>query len=188
IYYGTEQEFDSGGRPSGSDLVLRECMFGGRFGGKCTQGRHFFDENAVLYKALAGLIALRQKLMPLRRGPQMLHEISGDGIAFGVPHILGERMCSIVAWSRLFVDQEILAAFSTDQDQPLTAYSTVAPRFRTEGDRFSLIFWHAPHPAAPPPSEITAERRGERLVVRLVVPPAGFVMYEAVSDRGLCNL
>jgi len=190
IYYGTEQGFDSGGRPSASDLVLRECMFGGRFGGKCTQGRHFFDEDAVFYKALAGLIALRQKLIPLRRGRQMLHEISGDGIAFGVPHLLGERMRSIVAWSRLFVDQEILVAFSTDQEQPLTAYSTVAPLrwFRSEGDRFSLIFWHAPHPAAPPPSEITAERRGERLVVRLVVPPAGFVMYEAVSDRGLCNL
>ena len=190
IYYGTEQGFDSGGRPSASDLVLRECMFGGRFGGKCTQGRHFFDEDAVFYKALAGLIALRQKLIPLRRGRQMLHEISGDGIAFGVPHLLGERMRSIVGWSRLFVDQEILVAFSTDQEQPLTAYSTVAPLrwFRSEGDRFSLIFWHAPHPAAPPPSEITAERRGERLVVRLVVPPAGFVMYEAVSDRGLCNL
>jgi glycosidase len=190
IYYGTEQGFDSGGRPSASDLVLRECMFGGRFGGKSTQGRHFFDEDAVFYKALGGLIALRQKLIPLRRGRQMLHEISGDGIAFGVPHLLGERMRSIVAWSRLFVDQEILVAFSTDQEQPLTAYSTVAPLrwFRSEGDRFSLIFWHAPHPAAPPPSEITAERRGERLVVRLVVPPAGFVMYEAVSDRGLCNL
>ena len=33
IYYGSEQGFDSGGRPGGSDLVLRENMFGGRFGG-----------------------------------------------------------------------------------------------------------------------------------------------------------
>ena len=33
IYYGSEQGFDSGGRPNGSDLVLRENMFGGRFGG-----------------------------------------------------------------------------------------------------------------------------------------------------------
>jgi hypothetical protein len=155
-------------------------MFGGRFGGKCTQGRHFFDENAVLFKALAELIALRKKLMPLRRGRQMLHEISGDGISFGVPHLLGERMRSIVAWSRLFVDQEILVAFSTDQEQSLAVHSTVAPRFRAEGDRFSLIFWHAPHPAVPPPSEITVERKGGPLAVRLVVPPAGFVMYEAV--------
>ena len=34
IYYGTEQAFDSGAQPSPNDKVLRENMFGGRFGGK----------------------------------------------------------------------------------------------------------------------------------------------------------
>src|SRR6516165_3472673 len=48
IYYGSEQGFDSGGRPSCSDLVLRENMFGGRFGSRCSQGRHFFDEDDEL--------------------------------------------------------------------------------------------------------------------------------------------
>ena len=77
IYYGSEQGFDSGGRPNGSDLVLRENMFGGRFGGLCTQGRHFFNEDGDLYRALAALIDLRKKLLPLRRGRQVLHRISG---------------------------------------------------------------------------------------------------------------
>src|SRR5262249_32002582 len=66
IYYGSEQNFDSGGRPGGSDLVLRETMFGGQFGGLCTQGRHFFNEGGDLYRALAALIDLRKKLLPLR--------------------------------------------------------------------------------------------------------------------------
>jgi glycosidase len=179
IYYGTEQGFDSGGRPSGSDLVLRESMFGGRFGGKCTQDRHFFDEDATLYKALAGLIDLRKKLLPLRRGRQMLHEISGDGIGFGVPRLIGGRMLSIVAWSRLFVDQEVLVAFSTDQGQTLTAYSTVAPRFRAPGDLLKLIFWHTPAVSSMPPEVLVVERRGEQLAVQLTIPPAGFVIYEA---------
>ena len=179
IYYGTEQGFDSGGRPSGSDLVLRESMFSGRFGGKCTQDRHFFDEDVPLYKALAALIDLRKKLLPLRRGRQMLHEISGDGIDFGVPRLIGERMRSIVAWSRLFVDQEVLVAFSTDQEQALTAYSTVAPRFRAPGDLLKLIFWHTPATSSTPPEELVVERRHERLAVRLTVPPAGFVIYHA---------
>jgi hypothetical protein len=48
-------------------------------------------------------------------------------------------------------------AFSTD---PASVHFTVAPRSRAEGDQFSLIFWHAPHSAAPPPSEITVERKG----------------------------
>ena len=190
IYYGTEQGFDSGGRPSSSDLVLRESMFGGHFGGKCTQNRHFFDEDAVLYKALSELIDLRKKLLPLRRGRQMLHEISGDGFVFGLPHLMGERMRSIVAWSRLFVDQEVLVAFSTDQEQPLTAYSTVAPRFRAHGDLLRLIFWHTPAASSPPPEELVVEHRGNRLAVRLTVPPAGFVIYQATpgldrpSSRG----
>src|SRR5215467_502331 len=167
IYYGSEQGFDSGGRCSGSDLVLRENMFGGRFGGLCTQGRHFFNEDGDLYRALAALIDLRKKLLPLRRGRQALHRISGDGIDFGLPRRLGERMRSLVAWSRLFADQEVLVAVNTDDSQPVSAYSTVAPTFRVEGDRFHLIFWYAPKPVAPPPSSLIVERKSELLAVRM---------------------
>jgi hypothetical protein len=156
-------------------------MFGGKFGGKCTQGRHFFDEESSFYKALAGLIKIRHAHMSLRRGRQLLHQISGDGVNFGLPRLMGEHMRSVVSWSRLFVDQEVLMAFSTDSEKRICVYSTVGPRFRAEGDRFSLIFWHAPQPAAPPPSEITVERKAQRLAARLIVPPAGFVMYEAIS-------
>jgi len=183
IYYGTEQEFDSGGRPSGSDLVLRENMFGGNFGGKCTRGHHFFDESGPLYEALSKLIDLRKQLLPLRRGRQMLHEISGDGINFGLPHVMGDRMLSIVAWSRIFVDLEVLIAFSTDRERSLAAYSTVASRFRSEGDLLKLIFWHAPGAATPPPSELAVEDRGGVFAVHMTLPPAGFVIYQAPPGR-----
>jgi glycosidase len=179
IYYGSEQGFDSGSRPNSSDLVLRENMFGGRFGGLCTQGRHFFDENGDLYRALAALIELRKKLLPLRRGRQALHHISGDGIAFDLPHRLGDRMRSLVTWSRLFIDQEVLVAMNTDEEQSATAYSTVAPTFRVEGDQFHLIFWYAPKCVLPPPSSLTVERSGGPLAVRMTLPPAGFAIYQA---------
>lgn len=179
IYYGSEQGFDSGGRPNGSDLVLRENMFGGRFGGLCSQGRHFFNEDSELYRALAALNALRKKLLPLRRGRQALHRISGDGVTFGLPHRLGERMRSLVSWSRLFIDHEILIAVNTDEMQPVTAYSTVAPTFRVEGDQFHLIFWYAPKSAPPPPSSLTVERKNGPLAVRMTLPAAGFVIYQA---------
>jgi glycosidase len=179
IYYGSEQGFDSGGRPNGSDLVLRENMFGGRFGSLCTQGRHFFNEDGDLYRALAALIELRQKLLPLRRGRQVLHHISGDGVTFGLPHHLGDRMRSLAAWSRLFIDQEVLVAVNTDETQPVTAYSTVAPTFRVEGDQFHLIFWYAPNRASPPPSSLIVERRNGPLAVRMTLPPAGFAIYQA---------
>jgi glycosidase len=179
IYYGSEQGFDSGGRPNGSDLVLRENMFGGRFGSFCTQGRHFFNEDGDLYRALAALLDLRKKLLPLRRGRQALHHISGDGVTFGLPHRLGERMRSLVAWSRLFIDQEVLVAVNTDEAQPVTAYSTVAPTFRVEGDQFHLIFWHGPKQASLPPSSLIVERRNGPLAVRMTLPPAGFAIYQA---------
>jgi glycosidase len=182
VYYGAEQAFDSGGRTNGSDLVLRENMFGGRFGGLCTQHRHFFNEDSELYRALAALIDLRKKLPPLRRGRQVLHQVSGDGVTFGVPHRLGDRMRSIVAWSRLFIDQEVLIAFNSNEADFVTAYSTVAPIFRMEGDQFQLIFWNAPRPATPPPPSLTVERRSGQLAVRMTLPAAGFAMYRAAPS------
>jgi hypothetical protein len=179
IYYGSEQGFDSGGRPNGSDLVLRESMFGGLFGSFCSQGRHFFNEDSDLYRALAALMAVRKKLLPLRRGRQVLHHISGDGVHFGLPHRLGDRMRSLVAWSRLFIDQEVFVALNTDEAQPVTMYSTVAPTFRVEGDTFHLIFWYAPKAASAPPPSLTAERVNGPLAVRLTLPPAGFAIYQA---------
>jgi glycosidase len=180
IYYGSEQGFDSGGRVSNSDVVLRENMFGGTFGGLCTQGRHFFNEQSDLYRALASLNALRSELITLRRGWQVLHRLSGDGVNFGLPHrIGGERMRSLVCWSRLFLDQEALLVLNTDDANDAAAWSTVAPMLRVDGDQFHLIFWHAPKPTAPPAETLTVEQRAGLPTVRLQLPPAGFAIYQA---------
>jgi len=180
IYYGSEQGFDSGGRPSNCDLVLRENMFGGRFGGLCTQGRHFFNEQGHLYLALASLTALRKQLITLRRGSQVLHRISGDGVTFGHPHrIGGDRMRSLVCWSRLFLDQETLVVFNSDESHSTEAWSTVAPQLRVDGDQFHLVFWHAPKPVAPPATTLTVEQRAGLPTVRIQLPAAGFGIYHA---------
>jgi glycosidase len=179
IYYGSEQGFDSGGRASDCDLVLRENMFGGRFGGLCTQGRHFFNERAPLYRALASLTELRKQLITLRRGSQVLHRVSGDGVNFGLPRRMGERMRSLVCWSRLFMDQETLVVINTDESEAVSAWSTVAPLLRVDGDQFHLVFWHAPRPAAPPAATLTVEHRGGLPTVRMTLPPAGFAIYQA---------
>jgi hypothetical protein len=89
-------------------------------------------------------------------------------------------MRSLVSWSRLFIDQEVLVAVNTDETRPVTAYSTVAPTFRVEGDQFHLIFWYAPKHASPPPSSLTVERRNGSLAVRMTLPAAGFAIYQAV--------
>jgi hypothetical protein len=88
-------------------------------------------------------------------------------------------MRSLVSWSRLFIDQEVLIALNTDEAQSITAYSTVAPTFRVEGDQFHLIYWYAPKQGSPPPSSLTVERRNGPLAVRITLPPAGFAIYQA---------
>jgi uncharacterized protein (TIGR02391 family) len=48
-------------------------------------------------------------------------------------------MRSLVAWSRLFIDQEILLALNTDEAQPVTTYSTVASLSGLSGDGCDLV-------------------------------------------------
>jgi hypothetical protein len=88
-------------------------------------------------------------------------------------------MRSLVPWSRLFTDREVLVAINTDEAQPVTAYSTVAPTFRVERDELHMVFWYAPKSVPPPPSSLTVERTNGQLAVRMTLPPAGFVIYHA---------
>ena len=186
IYYGTEQAFDSGGRPNLDDRVLRENMFGGRFGGKCSQGVHFFDEDAQLFKAVSKLAALRREFIALRRGRQYIHDISGDGAHFGPPTKLGDRLRALVAWSRVIADHELLVVFNTDELEKHEMYSTLNPNLRRDGEELRLLFSYTPGLGIEPVecpryalSKLIVERRGNALCTRLVLGPAGFAVYAA---------
>jgi glycosidase len=186
IYYGTEQEFDSGGQPSPNDVVLRENMFGGRFGGKRTRGVHFFDEDAPLFQALSKLCELRHKWIALRRGRQYVHEISGDGMHFGPPVKFGDRLHTLVAWSRVVADHEMLVVFNTDEISAHELYSTLNPNLRAEGDELRLLFSHTPESGVEPIEtprhalpKLKVERRHGVLCTRLALGPAGIAIYGA---------
>jgi hypothetical protein len=186
IYYGTEQSFDSGGQPSPSDKVLRENMFGGRFGGKCTKGVHFFDEDAPLFRAVSRLCELRHEWIALRRGRQYVHEISGDGVHFGPPVRFGDRLHTLVSWSRVVADHEILVVFNTDEINPHELYTTLNPNLRTEGEELRLLFSYTPESGVEPVESprralptLKVERRGGILCTRLALGAAGIAIYAA---------
>jgi len=188
IYYGTEQSFDSGGRPYPDDRVLRENMFGGRFGAKCSQGVHFFDEDAKLFQAISKLTDLRRNRIALRRGRQYLHDISGDGIHFGPPTRFGDRIQTLVTWSRVMADHELLLVFNTDELETRELWSTLNPNLRKEGDVLQLLFSYTPelgvecveHPRYAFP-KLSVERSGNVLCTKLALGPAGFAIYTAAS-------
>ena len=172
IYYGTEQGFDGAGD---NDRYIRESMFGGTFGAFRSCDRHFFDEDTPVYRELAKILAIRQEKMVLRRGRQYLREISGDGQHFGFPHMIGGELRSVVAWSRIFNDQEMLVAMNTDPDQPRTAWVIVDHDLHIVGDRLQCLYTTPP---GQEDQELTVTDVLPNIkAVLLTVPAAGFVIY-----------
>jgi hypothetical protein len=114
--------------------------------------------------------------MALRRGRQYLREISGDGQHFGLPHIIGDEIRSVVPWSRIFNDQEMLLAINTDPDQPHTAWVIVDYNLHVIGDRLQCLYTTGPHQEG---QELTiTDVLPNMKAVLLTVPAAGFVIYE----------
>ncbi len=174
LYYGSEQELDGAG---GNDRYLREAMFGGAFGAFRSRGRHVFDETHPVYAALARLLQLRRRTPTLRFGRQYLREISGDGLGFGLPRRIGEgRMTSIVAWSRLLNDEEIVCAVNTDTVAERTAWVTIDAQIHAGTSEFAYPFSSAEDPPAGPAAPVQT-RNGRAVLV--TVPPAGFVVLSA---------
>jgi glycosidase len=109
IYYGSEQNFDGGGD---SDMYVRECMFGGKWGAFAGGGRHFFNPNHPTYQGIARIAAVRRQQPALRYGRQYFREISGNGRNFG--HPLDGR-CTL-AFSRILDTTEILVVLNLDSN------------------------------------------------------------------------
>jgi hypothetical protein len=127
-----------------------------------------------VYGELAKILAIRKDSMVLRRGRQYLREISGDGMTFGVPQMIGGEIRSIVPWSRIFNDREVLLAINTDTVNPRTAWITIDTDLHDEN---SLLRCAYSTDAAQFGQEVKVERANGK-AVRLTVPPAGFVIYE----------
>ncbi|KAF2120358.1 glycoside hydrolase superfamily [Lophiotrema nucula] len=173
IYYGTEQQFDGQGN---SDRYIRETMFGGSFGAFRSKDRHFFDEANTVFQEVAKITQLRNEYAALRRGRQYLREISGNGKDFGLPRKLGETMKSIVAWSRVFADQEVLCAINTDTENWTKAFVTIDDGLHAEGDKLKCSYRSPTDGDRTVADEVEVEGINGK-AVELSVPPSGFVIY-----------
>ena len=171
VYYGTEQAFAGNGP---SDQFLRETMFGGEYGAFQSRGRHFFREDGAVYRELARVLRVRRDNLPLRRGRQYLREISGNGSDFGLPRIVGTEIRSVVAWSRIFNEVELLVALNTDAQTPRTAWVTIDDGLHRTGDTLRCLY---STDASQIGATVMVEARNGK-AVRLTLPAAGFAIYE----------
>ena len=170
LYYGSEQGFDGNGP---SDQFLRETMFGGDYGAFRSTNRHCFDETGAIYRGIAALLAVRRQFLALRRGRQYLREISGNGIDFGPPRPIGARLRSLVPWSRLFDDVEVVCALNTDTEESCGAWVTIDDGLHRAGDTLRCVYSSPPGGVG---TLVPIEARNGK-AVRLQVPAAGFVIY-----------
>jgi glycosidase len=171
VYYGAEQGFDGAG---GNDRYIREAMFGGEFGPFRSRQRHCFREEHPVYRELSTILGLRRQKLALRRGRQYLRPISGNGRDFGLPAMVGGELRSVVPWSRLFDDREVLLAINTDARQSRTAWVTIDDRLHRVGDRLTCLYSTE---AGQLGKEVAVDARNGK-AVELTVPAAGFVVYE----------
>ncbi|SDH56987.1 alpha-amylase family glycosyl hydrolase [Nitrosomonas sp. Nm132] len=174
LYYGTEQAFNGAGD---NDRYLRECMFGGKFGSLQSTDRHFFNEAHEIYRLIADINQIRKERLALRRGRQYLRQISESGEAgtFGLPHMIGDRILSVVPWSRIFDNHEIVLAVNTDIDKPRTAWVTIDNALHGDKSQFLECIYSTDRVQIG--SAIKIEVRNGK-AVHLTVPPGGFVIYE----------
>jgi glycosidase len=173
IYYGTEQSFDGHGSGDGADRFIREAMFGGEFGAFASRNRHFFDEDSRVYRELQKILRLREADRIYTRGRQYLRPISGDGVNFGFPEMLGAQILSVVPWSRLLDDQEAVLAINTDMDNPRQAWVTIDASLHNSNGKLKCIYSTDTTQIG---TELTIEARNG-LSVFITVPAAGFVIY-----------
>ena len=173
IYYGTEQGFDGDGD---NDRYLRECMFGGSFGSLHSTQRHFFNESHPVYQKIREIIQQQRSRIGLRRGRQYLRQISGVGDegTFDYPQMLGGQLRSVVPWSRIFTNHEILLAINTDGDNTRTVWVTIDNDLHAVADQLTCVY---ATDAAMIGTTLPVEARNGK-AVRLSVPAAGFVIYE----------
>lgn len=181
VYYGTEQCFDGEGD---NDRYIREAMFGGAFGAFRSSNRHFFNEDTFAYNELAKVLEVRRNNMPLRRGRQYLREISGNGTDFGYPQGFGGKIQSIVAWSRIFNDNEVIVAFNTDMYNPITSWVVIDKSLHQPGDKFICIYSSNEKTKQGEVLSVETKKDNEIYALQLTLPACGFVIYRKSSPGG----
>jgi hypothetical protein len=87
--------------------------------------------------------------------------------------MMGGVIRSVVPWSRIFSDREVLLAVNTDVDAPRTAWVTIDNGLHAAGSLLTCLYSTT---AAQIGTTVAVEARNGK-AIQLTVPAAGFVAY-----------
>jgi len=108
-------------------------------------------------------------------GRQYLRQISGNGFAFGYPDFINSNeIRSVIAWSRILDELEIVAAINTDFVNELNVWVTVDNDLNKTGKQYECIYSVDSNQLT---TVTTVEARNGK-AIQIKVPAAGFVLYE----------
>ncbi len=171
IYYGTEQGFDGSGD---GDKYVRENMFGGQFGAFRSMGKHFFNTEHRLFQNLARMIKTRNENLALKQGRLYQREIAYDDQKFELPHKIGEgRHTGIIAWSRIFSQEEYVMAINCDLENDQTVSVQVDASLHNSSDRLQCIF---STDESKQDEIVVVEEFDNYKFIKITIPAAGSIM------------
>jgi hypothetical protein len=82
-------------------------------------------------------------------------------------------MRSVVAWSRILADQELLCAINTDTEKEVAVYITVDAKLHKEGDTLDVVYDSS---GGGIKKEIKVEKRNGKATL-VTIPPTGFAIF-----------
>jgi len=95
-------------------------------------------------------------------------------VHFGLPQMVNDAIHSVVPWSRIFDDREVLLAINTDFDRASAVWVTIDAGIHASGSRLTCTYSTSAREIG---EQLMVEARNGR-AVQLTVPAAGFVIYE----------
>jgi hypothetical protein len=88
--------------------------------------------------------------------------------------MLGGQLRSVVPWSRIFVDDELVCAINTDPDNARSAWVTIDNSLHSMGDKLTCVYSSN---ATQIGKTVTVESRNGK-AINVSVPKGGFVMFK----------
>lgn len=211
VYYGTEQGLACAAEPSerpwisgwgSTDALLRETMFGAAhprasgeqgvtgvdsqlpgFGPHGTTNHHVFNPDHPIYRRAAALAKARRSYRPLRRGRQYRRPTSFANVPFGY-YGAGEML----AWSRIFDEQELVVAVNTNGVAPRGSRIVVDRLLSAPGTQMTVVCYtgdEAPDVAASDRitgRSVTVRSWGDQAFIELadILPGGGLAPSEVI--------
>jgi len=95
-------------------------------------------------------------------------------VDFGFPQVVGNQIRSVIPWSRIFNEDEMLLAINTDPQNARKAWVTIDADLHQTGETLRCIY---STDSAQVSQSLRIEARNGK-AVELTVPAAGFVIFE----------